>query len=66
MQKVEGSSPFSRFEKSPANHGVFSFHDRRQWHRRGAGTTRGYQIGIASARFEDNRDAMNVITRNER
>jgi hypothetical protein len=25
MQKVEGSSPFSRFGKCPANRGVFSF-----------------------------------------
>ena len=30
MQKVEGSSPFSRFDKCPANRGVFVCPDRHK------------------------------------
>src|SRR5437764_11697247 len=46
MQKVEGSSPFSRLKKSPGNPGLFLFSRARTW----GGSVR--LVAVAKASYE--------------
>ena len=48
MQKVEGSSPFSRFNESPASRGVFVIFESLPMLAFAAGTTCGSQTGRIS------------------
>jgi hypothetical protein len=51
MQKVEGSSPFIRFNRKPRPGGAFGVHGGIVGTRAGAGSTSGeYQTGPAALR----------------
>src|SRR3954454_25404206 len=53
MQKVEGSSPFSRLNESPANGGVFVFLVTFGSELPAAGTTCGYQVLFVAGQRRD-------------